>query len=67
MIVLVLKPKEKELKSIPVNIRVKPSVKKNFDKLCKYLNYSQADLFEALVALGEDHVSVSDEPEDNST
>ena len=49
-----LRPREeKEIKSRPVNIRVKESVFADFEYLRRKLKYSQSDFFEVLVKLAK--------------
>lgn len=47
---------QKEVKSVPMNLRVKPSVKERFDYMCKKLRYSQSSFFEVMVNLTYDMV-----------
>ena len=48
----IFEPKqEKELRNVAVNLRVKKSVKENFDLICKRLGRSQSDMFEFWVDL----------------
>ena len=42
---------EKELRNVAVNLRVKKSVKENFDMICKRLGRSQSDMLEFWVDL----------------
>ena len=43
--------KEKELRNVAVNLRVKKSVKENFDLICARLGRSQSDMLEFWVDL----------------
>ena len=47
---------ERELKSVFMNLRVKESVKADFEALRKELHYSQSDFFELLVAFAKKEI-----------
>ena len=51
---LVRQPK-REIKSILMSMRIRPSTKKRFEKLRAFYRYSQSDFFDALVAIAEDN------------
>ena len=50
------KQAEKEVKSIAMNLRVKPSVHEKFEQLRKQLRYSQSDFFEVMVKLADETI-----------
>ena len=50
---------KKETKSILMSMRIRPSAKKKFDKLCKFYGYSQSSFFDALVLIAEEQ-AISD-------
>lgn len=52
---------EKEIKSRPVNIRVKESVFADFEYLRRKLKYSQSDFFEVMVKYTKEQVMKWDE------
>ena len=57
-----LRPREeKEIKSRPVNIRVKESVFADFEYLRRKLKYSQSDFFEVMVKYTKEQVLKWDE------
>ena len=45
---------KKETKSVLMSMRIRPSTKKKFDKLCKFYGYSQSSFFDALVLIAEE-------------
>lgn len=47
---------ERELKNVFMNLRVKESVKADFETLRKELHYSQSDFFELLVAFAKKEI-----------
>ena len=47
---------ERELKTVFMNLRVKESVKADFEALRKELHYSQSDFFESLVAFAKKEI-----------
>lgn len=47
---------ERELKTVFMNLRVKESVKADFEALRKELHYSQSDFFELLVAFAKKEI-----------
>ena len=47
---------ERELKTVFMNLRVKESVKADFETLRKELHYSQSDFFELLVAFAKKEI-----------
>ena len=52
----VAKQAEKEVKSIPINLRIKPSVRELFEQMRKQLRYSQSDFFEVMVKLTKETI-----------
>jgi hypothetical protein len=50
------KQAEKEVKSIPINLRIKPSVRELFEQMRKQLRYSQSDFFEVMVKLTKETI-----------
>lgn len=46
---IVAKKEVKELKSVQVNLRMKASVKAEFEKLCAEYGYSQSEFFEIML------------------
>ena len=47
--IVVAKKEVKELKSVQVNLRMKASVKAEFEKLCAEYGYSQSEFFEIML------------------